>query len=63
MMLLIATGMLTIATLAFGFTAPKSCPLEGTPDCPKINCPLAGTPDCPYDNTLVTELPVCCQKK
>ena len=54
-------GLLTIAGLAYGFSSSNStCPLEGTPDCPKINCPLAGTPECPYDNAIATELPACC---
>lgn len=63
MMGIAAAGMLTIAGLAYGFTTSNnsSCPLEGTPDCPKINCPLAGTPECPYDNTKTAVLP-CCKK-
>ena len=64
MMIFSAAGMLAIAGLAYGFTpAQKGCPLEGTPDCPKIDCPLAGTPDCPYDKTTTAELPDCCKKK
>lgn len=62
MMMIAAAGMLTIAGLAYGFTSSKSCrPLEGTPECPKINCPLAGTPECPYDNATTAVLP-CCKK-
>ena len=64
MMLIAAAGMLTIAGLAYEFTTyNSSCPLEGTPECPKINCPLVGTPECPYDNDATTELPSCCKKK
>ncbi len=56
-MLITAAGMLTIAGLTYGFTTSNnsSCPLEGTPDCPKINCPLAGTPECPYDNAITVD--------
>lgn len=65
MMMIAAAGMLTVAGLAYGFTTSNNsgCPLEGTPDCPKINCPLTGTPECPYDNTKTVELPSCCKKK
>ena len=65
MMMIAAVGMLTIAGLAYGFTTSNnsSCPLEGTPDCPKISCPLAGTPQCPYDNATLAKLPSCCNKK
>lgn len=64
MMIFAATGMLAIAGVSYGFTSSQDgCPLEGTPDCPKINCPLAGTPDCPYDNAKTAELPACCKKK
>jgi hypothetical protein len=65
MMMIAAVGMLTIAGLAYGFTTSNnsSCPLEGTPDCPKISCPLAGTPQCPYDNATLAKLPSCCKKK
>ncbi len=56
------TGLLAIAGLAYGFTSQKStCPLEGTPMCPKNNCPLKGTPECPYDGKTVV-LPDCCKK-
>lgn len=61
MMMAVAAGMLTIAGVAYGFTSSDSCPLEGTPECPKVNCPLAGTPDCPYENGVATVLP-CCKK-
>lgn len=61
-MLIAAAGMLTIGGLTYGFTASKSCPLEGTSACPKTDCPLAGTPDCPYDNATTAELPACCEK-
>lgn len=64
MIMIAAAGMLTIAGLAYGFTTShNSCPLEGTPDCPKINCPLAGTSKCPHDNGNTAELPSCCKKK
>jgi hypothetical protein len=64
MMTLAVAGMLTIAGLAFGFTSSQSqsCPLEGTPKCPKINCPLAGTPDCPYEKIDIKAFS-CCKKK
>lgn len=61
MMMIAAAGMLSIAGLAYGFTSSNSCPLEGTPECPKVNCPLAGTPECPYDNATTAVLP-CCKK-
>jgi hypothetical protein len=62
MVVLAVAGMLTIGGLAYGFTSSKSnCPLEGTPECPKINCPLEGTTDCPYDNATTAVLP-CCKK-
>lgn len=61
MMMVVAAGMLTIAGVAYGFTSSDGCPLEGTPECPKVNCPLAGTPDCPYENGAATVLP-CCKK-
>ena len=63
MMMIAAAGMLIVAGLAYGFTSSQSCPLEGTPECPKIICPLAGTPDCPYDNATTAVLPACCKKK
>lgn len=57
-----AVAMVALAGLAFQMdTAQTSCPLEGTPDCPKIDCPLAGTPACPYEVKL-GELPACCKK-
>jgi len=63
-MILSAAGMLAIAGITYGFTSSqKACPLEGTPECPKINCPLAGTPDCPYDKATTAELPACCKQK
>lgn len=63
MMVLATAGTLAIAGLVYGFTSNNStCPLEGTPECPKINCPLAGTPECPYDSQTA-ELPTCCAKK
>lgn len=64
-MMITAAGMLSVAGLAYGFTTSdnSSCPLEGTPDCPKINCPLAGTPECPYDNEEDAVLPSCCKTK
>ncbi|WP_422350869.1 hypothetical protein [Flagellimonas sp.] len=65
MIVLAAAGMLTLTGLAYGLTASSnnSCPLEGTPDCPKIDCPLVGTPECPYENATTVELPTCCKKK
>ena len=58
-----ALGMLTLADLAYGLnTGHTTCPLEGTPECPKINCPLAGTPECPYDDVAIAELPACCKR-
>ncbi|MCX2679874.1 hypothetical protein OOZ15_08000 [Galbibacter sp. EGI 63066] len=61
-MAIAAAGVLTIGGLAYGFSSSNSaCPLEGTPECPKINCPLAGTPDCPYDKTIEV-LPACCRE-
>lgn len=61
MMMVVAAGMLAIAGVSYGFTSSDSCPLEGTPECPKVNCPLAGTPDCPLENGATTVLP-CCKK-
>lgn len=56
------TGVLIGSGLIFGFSSNQNnCPLEGTPECPKINCPLAGTPDCPY-NLNADEIPDCCKK-
>ncbi|NDV42373.1 MULTISPECIES: hypothetical protein [Flagellimonas] len=65
MIVLVAAGMLTLTGLAQGLTASgnNSCPLEGTPDCPKIGCPLVGTPECPYESAATVELPACCRKK
>jgi hypothetical protein len=61
MMILSVVGMLTVAGIASGFiSSQEECPLEGTPECPKINCPLAGTPACPYNKAV--ELPDCCKK-
>jgi len=63
-MMIVAAGMLSVAGLAYGFTSSNSaCPLEGTPECPKINCPLEKTPDCPLNNTTTAVLPACCKKK
>ncbi len=63
LMIFTAAGILAIGSLAYGInTTPKACPLEGSPECPKINCPLAGTPDCPYDMKLA-EVPACCKRK
>jgi hypothetical protein len=39
-------------------TASTTCPLEGTPACPKLNCPLKDTPQCPYDQA---SMPACCK--
>lgn len=62
-MILATVSILTIGGFAFGInSSPNGCPLEGTPDCPKISCPLAGTPECPYDMKMA-ELPACCKKK
>ncbi|TAK36611.1 MAG: hypothetical protein EPO28_13195 [Saprospiraceae bacterium] len=59
-MVFATAGMLAFAGLIYGFkSSGSSCPLEGTPDCPKLHCPLAGTPDCPYENGTV---PMCCKK-
>ena len=63
LMILAASGILAIGGLAYGInSSPKTCPLEGTPECPKINCPMAGTSECPYD-MKVAEVPACCKKK
>lgn len=73
-MIFATVGTLALVGIVYGFTSPGSkslaqgkslqsltCPLEGTPECPKTNCPLAGTPDCPYN--LQDEVPSCCKKK
>lgn len=58
-----AAVMLAIAGFAYGFkSSTKDCPLEGLPECPKVNCPLAGTPDCPYDKATTAVLSDCCRK-
>lgn len=63
LMIFATAGILAIGGLANGLnSSPKACPLEGTPDCPKVTCPLAGTPECPYD-MKVAEVPACCKKK
>lgn len=58
-------GMLTLSGLAFGLMGftnnSQTCPLEGTPACPKVNCSHQGTPQCPYETTA--QLPACCQNK
>lgn len=63
LMYVVAAGMLGVAGLSYGFSSndSSSCPLEGTPECPKANCPLKGTPECPYD-AQSSEVPSCCQK-
>ncbi|MDN4167051.1 hypothetical protein QWY31_16185 [Cytophagales bacterium LB-30] len=63
LMVFTMAGALAIAGLAYGINSSQNaCPLEGTPECPKVNCPLDGTPDCPYDLN-VAEVPACCKKK
>ncbi|PCJ26319.1 MAG: hypothetical protein COA97_05930 [Flavobacteriales bacterium] len=61
MMIITMSSMLVVSGLIYSFSSTNNCPLEGTPDCPKINCPLAGTPDCPYDKES-KDLPDCCRK-
>ena len=60
---LATAGMLAVSGLIYGFTTNKTttCPLEGTPECPKKSCPLVGTPDCPLGST--TAVLDCCKKK
>lgn len=60
--IVLITAALTAGGIAYGFTSQKSsgCPLEGKPDCPKVNCPLKGTPLCPYEDVKV---PACCMNK
>jgi hypothetical protein len=60
--ILAVTGLLAMAGLTYGLNSSQSeCPMEGTPNCPKIDCPLAGTPDCPYE--LEAAAPSCCMEK
>ena len=60
---LATAGMLAVSGLIYGFTTNKAttCPIEGTPECPKKSCPLVGTPDCPLGST--TAVLDCCKKK
>ncbi len=60
---LATAGMLVLSGLIYGFTTTKNttCPIEGTPECPKKSCPLVGTPDCPHG--LTTAVLDCCKKK
>jgi len=67
MMASVAT-MLTLGGLSYGlsgFTSrSETCPLEGTPACPKVACAQAGTPACPRTQALASaQLPACCQTK
>lgn len=60
--------MLTMGGLVYGsisFTSRnETCPLEGTPACPKQSCAQAGTLECPYDKAVTsTVLSACCKAK
>ena len=62
-LLLITACLFVISGVAYSITSySNTCPLEGTPDCPKNHCPLKGTPDCPYEKAD-GKLPSCCVKK
>lgn len=69
-MLASIVAMLTVGGLAYGLNGSTSrsetCPLEGTPACPKVACAQAGTPACTKDQTVTIasiKLPTCCQVK
>jgi hypothetical protein len=60
--------LLTVGGLAYGLNTAtgrtESCPLEGTPACPKVACAQAGTPACPHNQVVAkAELSACCQAK
>jgi len=63
LMIFMTLAILSIAAFAFGLDKERdrSCPLEGSPECPKIGCPLADTPQCPYENDTAMVEPACCK--
>lgn len=57
-----AVALASLGATAFELSSNSvtSCPLAGTPTCPKVNCPLKDTPQCPFDQS---SLPACCKAK
>lgn len=57
-----AVALASLGATAFELSSKSaaSCPLEGTPTCPKVNCPLKDTPQCPFNQS---SLPDCCKAK
>ncbi|HNP95370.1 MAG TPA: hypothetical protein PKJ63_07065 [Cyclobacteriaceae bacterium] len=57
-----AVALASLGATAFELSSKSapSCPLEGTPACPKVNCPLKDTPQCPFNGSVV---PACCQSE
>jgi hypothetical protein len=57
-----AVALASLGATAFELSGKSaaSCPLEGTPACPKVNCPLKDTPQCPFNQS---SLPACCKDK
>ncbi len=57
--MLAIAGLISLGGALYAFTpSNETCPLEGTPACPKVKCELKGSQDCPLDK----KVPSCCKK-